>query len=128
MPQNMETIDVKGWTTTSDKSISIIPPGSPARRPMTAMKLFMKYGSLVIGDSLVGPAASLLPLGHFTPFASLLATSLASVHFGHTGLGALCSFLHGGGLSGLQGRIVALLSFLSLTATLGKSEPRSRCE
>lgn len=84
------------------------------------MKLLKNYGVPVAGVALAGPMATMLPLGPLYPYAALLATSLASFQLRQNAIGGLSSVLHAGGLTGLQGQVLSLLSFMSLSASFGE--------
>ncbi|KAF2830014.1 hypothetical protein CC86DRAFT_403342 [Ophiobolus disseminans] len=100
----------------SDKSILAIPLEWIKNNPMKTAKLVKAYGVPFTGVALAGPMASMLPLGPFSPFAALLATSFASFHLRRNVMDSVCSFFHAGGLSGFQGQVLSLLNFMSLSA------------
>lgn len=72
--------------------------------------------------ALTGSIVSLLPLGSYTAMFSILAMSIVSRRLQSQAVGCVVAFLHAGGLSGLEGQVLALLSFISFSAVLGKSK------
>jgi hypothetical protein len=92
--------------------------------PMQIVKLLKTYGTPFAGAALAGPLATMLPLGSLSPFAALLASSIANFHLRRSVIGGLYSSLSTGGVSAVQSRLLSLLSFLSLSATFGESAQR----
>ncbi|KAL6162622.1 hypothetical protein ACJQWK_11544 [Exserohilum turcicum] len=68
--------------------------------------------------ALTGSIVSLLPLGSYTAMFSILAMSIVSRRLQSQAVGCVVAFLHAGGLSGLEGQVLALLSFISFSAVL----------
>jgi hypothetical protein len=124
MPQNTKTNNEVTCLLSSETPVlSALPEQS---KPIPVKAISAACGISVDVGALAGSVASLLLLGAFSPFATLLSISIVSVKLQRTSLGELCAFLYGGGLAGCQGLLITVLSLMSLSAALGKYGTRSR--
>jgi hypothetical protein len=117
MPQNTKTNNEVTCLLSSETPVlSALPEQS---KPIPVKAISAACGISVDVGALAGSVASLLLLGAFSPFATLLSISIVSVKLQRTSLGELCAFLYGGGLAGCQGLLITVLSLMSLSAALG---------
>lgn len=96
---------------------TIVSKEETTRNPL---KAFAKAALPTVYVVLAGPVVSCLPFGSLAPTLSILVTSFASTYSDRKALGIAIVLVQGCGLCGFEGRMIALLSFLSFSSTFGK--------
>lgn len=85
-------------------------------KPIKATKAALPAAYIIVA----GPLVSFFPLGSFAPVLSILVTSFASSYLEEKFVGVAVVFVHAGGFRNFEGRVLALLSFLSFSSVFGK--------
>lgn len=100
----------------SKQKTTVLCKNNEAKNPIKIANAVLPAAYVIVA----GPAISCFPLGSLAPIFAILATSFASTYSDMKAIGIAVILIQGCGLSGLEGRMLALLSFLSFSSTFGK--------
>ncbi|USP81207.1 hypothetical protein yc1106_08481 [Curvularia clavata] len=100
----------------SERKTTITRKGNVVKNRIKMAKAALPAACVVVA----GPAISCLPLGPLASMLAILTTSLASTYLDRKAIGIAVVLVQGCGLRGFEGRVLALLSFLSFSSTFEK--------